>query len=316
MQTIEQSKPVSSGDQDLVELFAKAALNAHFPAVDQFGHPSLGRFLLEKGRLPFVEDEIKPWRYRGWLIPYIQLCEANPNVSSRYDYVIRTLDAGHLLDEPLPQCNFVSEGSVDAKAGTKMLADMVKIAEYRSGYARSIDLVCQRPGFALGVSQNPPEIADRDQEQLYRLFDISKWSSTIRPITSDSTWLELSVGQSAGFYPTPMCICTMMAMMTYANHDGRRTENVLDCAVGTGRLLLAASNYSLRLYGQDINSLCVLACKINMALFAPWFHIPESFYGDVKPVEVTEQGGELVPPEPEQPIFTTKIDQPSLFDLR
>ena len=38
---------------------------------------------------------------------------------------------------------------------------------------------------------------------------------------------------------------------------------VNDPCVGSGRLLLHASNISLRLYGQDIDPLAVAMCKIN-----------------------------------------------------
>lgn len=332
--TIEKRAIVSP--ENILETFARAAVNVYFPPVDQFGHPSVGRFLIDNGRLPALGDEVPPWHYRGWLVPYIQMCEEHPAIAPRYDYVLRTLEAGKLLDEPIPQVNFVSEGAADAKGGVKMLADMVKITEYRSGFSRSIDLVCDWLGFALAVSNNPPELDAKDQEKLYRLFDVSKW--LLHPTDYIGQHMaEMSVGQSAGFYPTPMSICTMMAMMTHGSNDrDMRSETVMDCAVGTGRLLLTGSNYSLRLYGQDINYLCVLVTKINLALFAPWFHIPESYYADYDSAKGSNQVS--APPkdqprdrnEPEtgqkliaadgtntgEQIFTTEIEQMTLFDLR
>jgi len=42
-------------------------------------------------------------------------------------------------------------------------------------------------------------------------------------------------------------------------------------------MLLHASNYSMRLYGQDINATCVKACTVNLWLYAPWGARPIPF---------------------------------------
>ena len=33
-------------------------------------------FLFAEGRLPRIGDEVPPWQYKGWLLPYIQGHEA------------------------------------------------------------------------------------------------------------------------------------------------------------------------------------------------------------------------------------------------
>jgi hypothetical protein len=53
--------------------------------------------------------------------------------------------------------------------------------------------------------------------------------------------------------------------------------STLDPCLGTGRMLLHASNYSLRLYGQDINETCVKASLVNGYLYAPWMVKPFPF---------------------------------------
>ena len=55
-----------------------------------------------------------------------------------------------------------------------------------------------------------------------------------------------------------------------------RTLSVCDPCVGSGRMLLHASNLSLNLWGQDIDSLAIAMCKINGALYAPWLSFPFS----------------------------------------
>ena len=53
-----------------------------------------------------------------------------------------------------------------------------------------------------------------------------------------------------------------------------RTLSFEDPCVGSGRMLLHASNMSLSLRGQDIDPLAISMCKINGALYAPWLSFP------------------------------------------
>lgn len=63
--------------------------------------------------------------------------------------------------------------------------------------------------------------------------------------------------------------------------EAARLETVLDRCVGTGRMLLHASNYSYCLYGCDIDPLVAMITRINGALYAPWlaFPFPQSILG-------------------------------------
>lgn len=250
------------------------------------GQPQLLEFVNEYGRLPRIGDDHDPWTFRGWLFPYLELCEADPRVSPRYDYVNRTIEAGRLLEEPIPQCVFVGEGSPEAREGIKMLEDMIKIVEQNGRYSRGIEQFCEWLGFALCITEQMPDLPRDVHEKLYRNFDAGKW--LIAPTDYIGQHMaESNYGRAAGFFPTPMEVCTLMAMMTFGDGDSRALT-VDDCAVGTGRTLLAASNYSLRLSGNDINGLCVLATKINLALFAPWHCIPSSFFPDDRPSLITQ----------------------------
>jgi hypothetical protein len=59
--------------------------------------------------------------------------------------------------------------------------------------------------------------------------------------------------------------------------------------VGSGRMLLHASNFSFNLWGQDIDPLTIAMCKINGALYAPWlaFPLPARILGEhTKPLSV------------------------------
>src|SRR5262245_52290787 len=70
-----------------------------------------------------------------------------------------------------------------------------------------------------------------------------------------------------GFYPTPHAVAECMARMLFHDikADGRdsRTRSVNEPAVGSGRMLLHVSNYSMNLAGQDVDPLAVKMCLVN-----------------------------------------------------
>jgi hypothetical protein len=80
-----------------------------------------------------------------------------------------------------------------------------------------------------------------------------------------------------------------------------RLETVLDPCVGTGRMLLHASNLSYCLYGCDIDPLVAMITRINGALYAPWLAFPfsESILGVA------------LPPPPPAPLPVPKEHQPA-----
>lgn len=78
--------------------------------------------------------------------------------------------------------------------------------------------------------------------------------------------------KAGGYFPTPMNICQMMADFQMTDKD--KTGTTCDPCVGTGSMLLAASNYSFRLYGQDINLSMVKMCHVNGFIFVPWLVEP------------------------------------------
>lgn len=337
--------------QDLLRTFANAAAGIYLPPLDKDGNPHLGRFIFDNGRLPFITDEVKPWRYRGWLIPYIQMCERHPLVSPRYDYVIRTLDAGHLLDERLPQIHFSGEFDPAVKAGTAMLKKCLDEVERSMGVWNGMCELCEWLGFALGVTNQPSSLTEKTQEFLYRNFNLEplllKPSDYLGGMLSESQY-----GRRNGFYPTPITVVQFMAAIVGIDIEtdqpllDRRGDLVSDPCVGTGRMLLVASNFSMRLFGQDIDYLCCLITKINLALYAPWFYVPESFFAaaDEKPIEnlarrengsqgkeIEQQTTLVSEPETEldrlraekhrldrerergKRVYTTDVEQPGLF---
>jgi hypothetical protein len=75
-------------------------------------------------------------------------------------------------------------------------------------------------------------------------------------------------GNSNGYFPTPQNIVKRMNLMTMTDAD--KTKTVCDPCAGTGIMLLEASNFSLRLYAQDISlNMCKMA-TVNAFIYVPW----------------------------------------------
>jgi hypothetical protein len=85
---------------------------------------------------------------------------------------------------------------------------------------------------------------------------------------------ESTYGKAQGFYPTPHNICEFMTQMLCHEKKDNRMETVCDPCVGTGRMLLHASNHSLMLYGMDIDPTLCKATLVNGYLYAPWLVRP------------------------------------------
>ena len=132
-------------------------------------------------------------------------------------------------------------------------------------------------GFGHGghkVLPKEPSGAEGASDRLYQVFNIETLLAYPHDYFGDIL-CENQHGQRSGFFPTPMSVVEMLVLMTV---DGdARLKTVCDPCVGTGRMLLVASNYSLRLYGVDIDPTVIKATLVNGYLFAPWLVKPFPF---------------------------------------
>lgn len=243
---------------------------------DPQGASDLDRFLGQHGRLPRLGDVPAPWHYRGWLLPYvIQLHTVVPAVADRWGYHRRTLEAGRLLDEPIPPITF---GPPDPKV-FGLLRDWSGLVGRDCGGWSDFRTLLDWLGWGLALTREPPPLAGAVNERLYRQVNLGPLLARPHDYLGD----HVASGKArswnpTGFYPTPHAVVELMVRMTLhdTGKDGRdpRTCSVCDPCVGSGRMLLHASNFSLALFGQDIDSLAVAMCKINGALYAPWLSFP------------------------------------------
>jgi len=234
-------------------------------------------FLLEYGRVPMVQDARKPWSYRGWLMHYLLLTEEALQ-HERWNYWTRTMLAEKILDEPIPQIDFCGHAN-DHSAAYKNFDDCIHVVD--NHMSSPVFNLLSWLSFGLGIRKTcEVQIDDKLQEKLYRTFNLEPWLK--EPHDYFGLWIAEHKGtwNPTAFFPTPHNVCEMMTRMTFADAGDMRTKTVNDPAVGTGRFLLHASNFSLRLYGNDIDRTVLEACLINGALYCPWLvrPFPDSFF--------------------------------------
>jgi hypothetical protein len=235
-------------------------------------------FLMETGSVPLITDERKPWTYKGWLMWYRLLCEEHPDVPKRWEHWFATMSAGKLLDEPIPQIQFSSTYNGE---GTKVIDKCVRLIDAHYGSWSSVGKLMEWLLWGFGLSDSLPDLGDKLHEQLYRTFNLGPL--LLKPADYLGQWIaeQRSNGWNpTGFFPTPHEVCEMMCQMNFQDGQDHRSKTVCDPALGTGRMLLHASNYSYRLYGNDIDNTVLMGCKINGALYAPWMirPFPESYF--------------------------------------
>jgi hypothetical protein len=276
----------------------------------------LNAFVMQNGRIPMLGDEIPPWKYRGWMLYQIQVGHFHPDVCNRWGYYLRTLQAGKLLDEPIPRIEFDMQHPKRGEAQSmlrKALDIMFQDAGSWSAFPALIDWLA----WAVGLKVDEPRVSEKTNEALYRHFNFGPMLLApydyLGALYSEGKTNSWNVN---AFYPTPHNLIEMMVRMQM--YDGfnlpggrdPRTATVCDPCVGSGRMLLHASNYSFCLYGMDIDRTCVNITKINGVLYAPWLTFP--FPAELLGIEETPaiaEGNALTagiePPKVETPVFTT-----------
>jgi len=276
-------------------------------------------FILQNGRPPLLgKDPIAPWKYRAWMLPMVQQCHYHPQVVNRWDYYLRTWMGGKLLDEPIPQMQF-GEGNPRIGEGMKMIEKALDIMFHDTGSWSAFPALIEWLAWAMGLhGVEEPRLQEKTNEALYRHFNLGPL--LLQPYDYLGTLYAEGKGKwnHTGFYPTPHNVVEMMARMQCHDlvegglPDGRdpRTATICDPCVGSGRMLLHASNYSLCLYGMDIDRLCVLMTKINGVLYAPWltFPFPAEITGERIVTGSVDEGNSLVAGT--EPVYTTQEPEP------
>lgn len=219
---------------------------------------------------------------KGWLLPY--LLDLDMMFCKRWYYWLETLEAGQLLDKPIPRLHFLS-GFDQGNEAKKMLMTCL---ENHKAYSQSVRLSDFLEWLLWGFGnvdqeERPRKVTENLNEFWYRTFNLGLLLKYPKDYFGDIYADERSPksNQRSGFFPTPDVICECMARMTFEGKEGdTRLLSVCEPCAGTGRMLMHASNYSLNLWGMDVDYGCVLACRVNGYLYMPWLVMPAPWFGN------------------------------------
>ena len=204
----------------------------------------------------------------GWLRPYLIVLDEM--FLKRWDYWLRTVEAGVVLDEPIPQIEWSGGGHQEPR---KNLTACVDFGFYRLS-RQSFPLFVEWLLYGFGdpaVQEMPRQIASDVNAFWYKIFNLGLFLKYPYDYLGEYASDLYGRGRNnpTAYFPTPMHVSVLMVKMLFSEED-RKTASVCDPCVGSGRLLMAASNYSLNLCGVDIDANILKVCKANMWMFVPW----------------------------------------------
>lgn len=233
----------------------------------------------------------------GWFQD--QLFAVEQVIHGRWTYWINALARRSIGDERIPRIHFGHAGfgdgpswqsdtpygfeqprsagiieAIGSRAEAKANVDYVFTRAFDRGSVYLADVI-EWYLFAFGsstVKEKPKSIDGRVEVLLYCGLELH------RLIAHAADWgayvASLYYGDRAkrhtAWFPTPMSIVNLMTSMTFSEGVDYRCKTVSDPCVGTGAMLLPASNHSLRLYAQDVDRVMCLLCEWQAWLYIPW----------------------------------------------
>lgn len=222
----------------------------------------------------------------GWLFP--MLCQMDTYLWGRWKYhntlFFRSAENKYVLeladDEVIPQIDFMGHAKTEVN---KMLLQCINELAGHGAYDFNhcmeyfIDWLLWSFGHISQPERPEPTRVVKDaHERLYQLFQLG-WLQVYPYDYFGDIFAENNTNRRLGFFPTPICVCQLMAQITMGKpgQEDLRLATVGDPGgCGTGRLPLVASNYSLAVSGQDISALMIKTTLVNSFLYAPWIAMP------------------------------------------
>ena len=240
-----------------------------------------------------TDEQILERSKRGWLRPY--LLAIDQMFSKRWDYWLRTLDTKHILDEPIPKIMWSGSGAQDAQKNLETCIDFCRNRQSRNAFNLFVEWLL----FGFGdpaIKERPKDIELSVNAFWYKTFNLGLFLRHPHDYLGEYAAELYGKGKHnpTAYFPTPMHVSVMMAEMTMSEAD--KTASVCDPCVGSGRLLMAASNHSLNLYGMDIDYNIINVCKVNMWMYVPWGVVKFPFEGEKAQRRAIEQGDSLMQP--------------------
>jgi hypothetical protein len=266
----------------------------------------------------------------NWMFPYLIMADNHPIYGNqRWAYWESCVMDIQLPDEPIPPINFQMPHSEPIRN----IADCIRVGEQQGGRHaqvfelfviwllhgfgnprfRQYETAADLPG--MGHFLNANKVLDHWYENFNLCLMLQHPADYMAFFSQGGANGDRNPYTGSGFFATPMSVSTMMARMTFEGQGDCRAKKTLDCCAGTGSLLLAASNYSLRLYAQDISQAMCNCIAVNAYLYMPWmvFHPDFSRFGGPTWEQVEE--AMFGQPEPaaqreiiQLPLFTSELE--------
>lgn len=226
---------------------------------------------------PDLQRDLK----HGWLFPMLDLMESA--LWSRWDYWALATFYNELPNCPIPQIEFECGGNkLGESFGHKHLQKCLDLIPKHGGWEgysseKYIEYFFDWLLYGFGYAGQPelpkePSGCEGASIRLYQYFNLG-----VLLVYPYDYWADIlamqNIGKGSGFFPTPHTVCRMMAMM----NNIQPTDSTFDPCVGTGRMLLESSNYSLALHGQDLNLIVLKAALVNSFCYVPWMVRPFAF---------------------------------------
>ncbi len=173
------------------------------------------------------------------------------------------------MAEPIPQIDWLE---IPLKEPKKNLETCINLCHNRNR-RDAFDLFLEWLLFGFGdpsVKQLPSQIESKLSAAWYKTFNLGLYLQHPYDYLGEFAAELYGSGRHnpTAYYPTPMSVSLMMARMMMSESD--KTTSVCDPCLGSGRLLMAASNYSLNLYGMDIDARIINVSLANFWQYVPW----------------------------------------------
>ena len=200
--------------------------------------------------------------------------------TKRWEFWSEVLYTGNLLKD-IPQVDFMTNRGLEHEKVFKMLKNCIEI----SGVSRHKSftdfvqyiLYCLKPlNYYEGTKKEKLEkanklisrIDDIALKHYYEIFSLEAMLLYPGDYLGDLA-AEYLGSNGSEYYPTPNHIVEIMTKILM-NDSKDKFNSVCDPCCGSSRMLLFASNNSLRVMGMDVNSDIINVSIVNSFLYVPW----------------------------------------------
>jgi type I restriction-modification system DNA methylase subunit len=206
---------------------------------------------------------------KGFLIP--ALISADEKTTKRWEWHLNNLTKNKII-LPIPQIKFLETVEPNTMKMLRTMTNTIKEEGHYGSQAAEKLVEWLAWGFAIKDVNNFP-ITQKVNDKLKEQF---KLQSLLENPSDYFAVLLAESGHSGGpgWFGTPMNITTMMTQILFNKENPKPWEGMNEPCLGTGSMLLPASNYCLNMTGQDISPIMILTAKVNFTLYIPWAVVP------------------------------------------